>query len=107
MSSFLQLRDEERDGIVRLAQGVGRAGRRRGLRDGAAAGSSRRRPVRAWPSRRCTRTGPTISGDVLTARGRAEERYFGGHPPSEQALTAFGEAAESLVGRWTDNRHAS
>jgi hypothetical protein len=40
------------------------------------------------------------------ARGRAEERYFGGNHPEETALTTFGEAAESLVARWTENGHA-
>ena len=45
--------------------------------------------------------------DVLTARGRAEERFFGGHPPRETALTAFGEATESLVGRWTESKRAA
>ncbi len=41
------------------------------------------------------------------ARGRAEERYFGGNGPGEQALNEFAEAAESLVARWTDNGHAA
>lgn len=41
------------------------------------------------------------------ARGRAEERYFGGNGPGEQVLNDFGEAAESLVARWTDNGHAA
>jgi hypothetical protein len=43
---------------------------------------------------------------ALSARVRAEERYFAGHPPGASALKAFGEAAESLVIRWTDNGHA-
>ena len=44
-------------------------------------------------------------GEVLTARGRAVERYLGAQLPSG-ALTAFGEAASSLVGRWTDSQRA-
>ena len=43
--------------------------------------------------------------DVLTARGRAVERYLGVQL-SGSALTAFGEAASSLVGRWTDTGRA-
>jgi PglZ domain len=46
------------------------------------------------------------TGSAEIARGRAEERYFGGNHPDESALTAFGEAAESLVARWTENGHA-
>jgi hypothetical protein len=43
---------------------------------------------------------------AATAQVRAEERYFAGHPPDVRLLAAFGEAAESLVARWTDNGHA-
>ncbi|WP_119727665.1 BREX-2 system phosphatase PglZ [Thermomonospora amylolytica] len=43
---------------------------------------------------------------ALQARGRAEERYFGGQAPSEQALKAFAEAAESLTLRWSQNGRA-
>lgn len=47
------------------------------------------------------------SGDgAVTARVRAEERYFAGSPPADAALKAFGEASESLVIRWTENGHA-
>jgi hypothetical protein len=44
--------------------------------------------------------------EVLTARGRAVGRYFTGTPPVDAVLSAFGEAAESLVGRWVDNGKA-
>jgi hypothetical protein len=50
--------------------------------------------------------------DTLTARIRAEERYLAGVLPSDEnassdeKMQAFGEAAESLVGRWADNGHA-
>jgi hypothetical protein len=43
---------------------------------------------------------------TVTARVRAEERYFAGRAPDAKALGAFGEAAESLVTRWADNGHA-
>jgi hypothetical protein len=43
---------------------------------------------------------------ALTARVRAEERYFAGRAPAASALKTFGEAAESLVTRWTDNGNA-
>jgi hypothetical protein len=43
---------------------------------------------------------------VFVARVRAEERYFAGRSPAEQALRALGEAAESMVIRWGDNGHA-
>lgn len=44
--------------------------------------------------------------DALTARGRAEERYLAGYVPAHETMRAFGEVAESLVIRWTDNGHA-
>ena len=44
--------------------------------------------------------------DALTARVRAEERYLAGNSPESATMRAFGEAAESLVIRWTDNGHA-
>ncbi len=43
---------------------------------------------------------------VAEARIRAEERFLGGQPPGEATLRAFGEAAESLTLRWSDNGHA-
>ena len=46
------------------------------------------------------------SGDVLTARVRAEERYLSGRSLRVETLRIFGEAAESLITRWTDNGHA-
>ncbi|MBV9384422.1 MAG: BREX-2 system phosphatase PglZ [Streptosporangiaceae bacterium] len=41
-----------------------------------------------------------------TARVRAEERFFGGHSPGDRDLREFSEAAESLIGRWSDGPHA-
>jgi len=43
---------------------------------------------------------------VLGARIRAEERFLGGQAPGETRLRAFGEAAESLTLRWSENGHA-
>jgi hypothetical protein len=43
---------------------------------------------------------------VLMARARAEQRFLGGSPPDRAGMLAFGEAAESLVLRWTENGHA-
>ena len=43
---------------------------------------------------------------VLAARIRAEERFLGRQAPSDARLRAFGEAAESLTLRWSENGHA-
>jgi len=43
---------------------------------------------------------------VLAARVRAEERFLGRQAPGEATLRAFGEAAESLTLRWSENGHA-
>ena len=43
---------------------------------------------------------------VAAARIRAEERFLGGQAPSEASLRIFGEAAESLTLRWSENGHA-
>jgi hypothetical protein len=44
---------------------------------------------------------------VLMARARAEQRFLGGRPAGPAGLTAFGEAAESLILRWGENGHAA
>ena len=104
VSSFRKLRDEERSGIVRwLKDSVGPVAEviftmvSQDLADAVPLGLV----VAALYADRTPH-----QRDVLTARGRAEERFFGGHPPTEKALIAFGEAAESLVGRWTDTVRA-
>lgn len=51
--------------------------------------------------------GAQAGGAVLVARVRAEERYFAGHAPGEPSLGALGEAAESMVTRWSANGHAA
>jgi hypothetical protein len=43
---------------------------------------------------------------LLTARVRAEERFLGRQAPREPSLRTFGEAAESLTLRWSENGHA-
>ncbi len=43
----------------------------------------------------------------MMARGRAEQRFLGGQPPDAAGLRAFGEAAESLILRWSENGHAA
>jgi hypothetical protein len=43
---------------------------------------------------------------IVAARVRAEERFLGGRAPSEASLRTFGEAAESLTLRWSENGHA-
>jgi hypothetical protein len=45
--------------------------------------------------------------DALTERIRAEERYLAGRSPGVPKLRTFGEAAESLIARWSDNGHAA
>lgn len=44
---------------------------------------------------------------VLLARGRAEQRFLGARAADPAKLGTFGEAAESLALRWSENGHAS
>jgi hypothetical protein len=100
VSSFLQLRDAERDGIKGwlkdtvgpVAEVIFAMAPHAELADAVPFGLAA-----------AALYGP---GEMLMARVRAEERFFGGHAPEANVMTAFGEAAESLVGRWTDNGHA-
>jgi hypothetical protein len=104
VSSFRKLRDEERDGITGWLMGsVGPVAdvvfammNRTDVTDAVPFGLA----VAALYSAQAH-----DQGEVLTARGRAVERYLGSQLPSG-ALTAFGEAASSLVGRWTDSQRA-
>ena len=52
--------------------------------------------------------GPATSRQetAMMARGRAEQRFLGGHAPDAAGLQAFGEAAESLTLRWNENGHS-
>ena len=47
------------------------------------------------------------SDELSLERVRAEERYFAGKAPGLDAMRAFGDAAESLITRWTSNGPAS
>lgn len=50
--------------------------------------------------------GASGSETAIRARGRAEERYFGGRGPSTADLHAFAEAVRSQVQRWQDSGQA-
>jgi hypothetical protein len=108
VASFLQLRDEERDGIVRWLKetarpvadvvfGMTETGK---ITDAVPFGL-----VVAALSEPTEGRGDSADGAVV-ARVRAEERYLAGKALDAEALRAFGEAAESLVTRWMDNGHA-
>lgn len=44
---------------------------------------------------------------VMLARGRAEQRFFGGRAADPAKLLVFREAVESLTLRWNENGHAA
>lgn len=106
VASFLSLRQEERDGLT--AWLTGSAGPVAEvvfglMREGQVADAVPFGLVVA-----------ELYGDVtgqpeamMLARGRAEQRFFGGHSPGSAGLKAFGEAAESLTLRWNENGHAA
>jgi len=105
VSSFRKLRDEERNGLVgSLKEAIGP------VADVVFTMMSRADVGDAVPFGLAIAAlyaaGSQDQGAILTARGRAVERYLGG-PLSGSTLTAFGEAASSLVGRWTDNGRAA
>ena len=106
VSSFRKLRDDERDGIAGWLKECGRSRRRRGLRDVSRTEVDRRRPVRPGGRGAVPAQAPD-QGEVLTARGSAPRNGTSAAIRPAASLTAFGEAAESLVGRWTDNRRRS
>ena len=59
-----------------------------------------------WPLRGLAEPGARRRRTQVTTAHRSrprEERFLGRHSPDDKALRAFGEAAESLVGRWADN----
>ena len=115
VETFLRLREDEQAGLISwLAETTGGvadvafamvpAGR---ISDavpfGLAAAALYGPPVHA----QAAHTEPLGDPDeAVIARVRAEERYLGGKAPDADALRTFGEAAESLVMRWTDNGHA-
>jgi hypothetical protein len=100
VADFGQLRDSERDGIVAwLRETVGP------VAEVTFAMGATGKIADAIPFGLAAAAlyGPD---DVVTAQVRAEERYFGGKAPDRAVLKVFGEVAESLVARWTDNGHA-
>lgn len=105
VARFLALRDQERQGLVTwLEQSVGpvasvvfRMLRHGHIHDAAPFGLAAAELYAPAARRRHA---------ALQARGRAEERYFGGQAPGEQSITAFAEAAESLTLRWSQNGRA-
>jgi PglZ domain len=100
VSTFMRLRDKERDEIIAwLRETIGPVAE-------VVFGMSA--PGRITDAVPFGLAAAALYGQegAVTVRVRAEERYFAGCAPSTPALRAFGEAAESLVTRWTDNGHA-
>jgi hypothetical protein len=110
VASFLQLRKTERGGLIQWLKetagpvadvvfGMAASGR---INDAVPFGLAV--AVLHGPAEPSS-AAETADGTVV-ARVRAEERYLGGKARDDMTLRAFGEAAESLVTRWTDNGHA-
>jgi PglZ domain len=105
VSSFLRLRDGERTGMISWLKETDHAGAVAEVIFGMS-------PPEKIPDAvpfgiaAAALYGQEGAASAATARIRAEERYFAGHPPGASVLGVFGEAAESLVARWTDNGHA-
>lgn len=106
VASFLQLRETELDGLIGwLTETVGPVAEVVfGMR--AAGRIPDAVPFGLAVAALYDPAADSVSGDVLTARVRAEERYLSGRGLRVETLQAFGEAAESLITRWTDNGHA-
>ena len=105
VSEFLQLRREERDGLADwLRDSVGSVARVVfGMLESADAADVI--PV-GLALRGLTEPDAWRRRALATAMVRAEERFFGGHPPAKADLRAFAEAAESLISRWSDGPYA-
>lgn len=99
VARFATLRQEERDGLGQwLSETVGPVARVifRMMRAGQLADAV---PLGLAVSELYA---PHADGtDVITARVRAEERFFGGQAPSHADMRSFAEASESLVVRWS------
>ena len=112
VASFHRLRDEERTGLIAwLIETVGPVARAifampaDRMPDAVPVGLA----LAALYSSGADGGGGDVTqpgGAVPVARVRAEERYFAGHAPGESLLGALGQAAESMVTRWSDNGHA-
>jgi hypothetical protein len=101
VSAFRQLGREERDGLAGwLNESVGPVARAvLGMLDHAEMADAV--PL-GLALRGLTEPGAKRRRAHATALVRAEERFFGGHPPAGEDLRTFAEAAESLIGRWSD-----
>ena len=105
-ATFRQLPEDERDGLADwLRDSVGPVARavfamleHAEVADAVSLGLALRGLAEPGARRRRTQ--------VTTALVRAEERFFGGHSPDDKDLRAFSEAAESLIGRWSDGPNA-
>lgn len=119
VASFLQLRDVERVGLTDwLKESIGPVANVVFAMDvtgripeavpfGLVAAALYRGPGRSAVDRQpLDRQAGDAPDDALVERVRAAERYLGGHSLDASVLRAFGEAAESLVIRWTDDGHA-
>lgn len=109
VASFLALRETERKGLIRQLHQTAKPAVKvifgedeEGDGDGGLAATERITDAIPFGLAVAALYG---RDDVLTARVRAEERYLAG-PADHDTMVAFGEAAESLVIRWTDNGHA-
>ena len=106
ISAFRQLPEDERDGLSGwLRESVGPVARavfamleHAEVADAVPLGLALRGLAEPGARRRRTQ--------VTTALVRAEERFFGRHAPDDKDLRAFSEAAESLIGRWSDGPNA-
>ncbi len=104
MASFQQLRAPERDGLIDwLTETVGPVA----TVVFAMAASGRIPDAVPFGLAIAALHGAEADATIHTARVRAEERFLGGRELGAAVLTAFGEAAESLVTRWSDNGHAA
>jgi hypothetical protein len=116
VESFLRLRAEERDGIIAWLSETAP-----GVADVAFALAGAGKVADAipfglvavalyGPPAHAGAAEPEPAGgrdEAVVARVRAEERYLGGLASDGDTLRVFGEAAESLVQRWTENGHAA
>jgi len=104
LARFLALRQEEQDGLADwLQESVGPVAQIvfRLLQTGQVTDAI---PFGLAAAEFCAKDGGGQA--VAAARIRAEERFLGGQAPSEASLRIFGEAAESLTLRWSENGHA-
>ena len=98
--SFLALRDDERAGLVKWLKQTAKP-----VADVVFAMAKAGKITDAVPFG-LVAAALYSRDDALTARIRAEERYLAGNSVASGTMRTFGEAAESLVIRWTDNGHA-